>query len=64
MSVPCVRIELTYADGSYQVAEGDAAEVIRRWLDFCQDKAAQQLHYGGPQLEFHQAACSEENANG
>jgi len=52
MNIPCTRIEIEYADGSKQVATGEAAEVIRRWLDFCQDKAARQLHYGGPQFQF------------
>jgi hypothetical protein len=36
MNSPCVRIELEYADGSRQVAEGYQAQRIVEWFDACQ----------------------------
>jgi hypothetical protein len=53
MSVPCVRIELTYADGSYQVAEGDQAQAIVDFLDGCQHLAIGHLTpHEAPQFTF------------
>lgn len=66
MSAPCVRIELTYADGSYQVAQDDAAEKIRQWLNLCQAFTADEptIRYDGPQLDFHPAPGSETEVRG
>jgi hypothetical protein len=33
VSAPCVRIELTYADGSKKIAIGQWARTLHEWLD-------------------------------
>jgi hypothetical protein len=35
----CTRIEITYADGSKQVADGQRAQRIVEWFDACQSLA-------------------------
>ena len=53
MNAPCIRIELEYADGSRQVATGQAAEQIRSWLETCQFfTVSDGPVYDGPQFQF------------
>jgi hypothetical protein len=54
---PCIRIELEYADGARQVATGEAAVRICKWLDLCQAVASETslVKYDGPQMQFIEA---------